>query len=162
MKKEEFKNDIKLLKEKAPHVYNDVARVSNPLYRLHGELYSMDIEFLKKTHNLLMSELDIISSLFYSGGDDYILSPTQLKERLLFTSGGMTKVLKKLKSMDLISRIDNKDDARSKLVQLTKKGSDLAQVALKDILLLENEYFSVLNKKEQEELSKLLLKCIKR
>lgn len=161
MKKDEFEKDIELLKKKAPDIYNDVVEVSSPLHRVYTEFNNINIEFLKEKHNLLMSELDIMSSLFYSGGEAYILSPSQLMQRLLFSSGGMTKALKKLESKNLICRLDNKEDGRSKLVQLTEEGVLTIQKGIKDIFLCESDYFSVLKEHEKKELSRLLLKCLR-
>ena len=162
MKKEEFEKDIQLLKNKAPSVFHDIVYVTNPFFRLYNELHGMNAEFLQKQFNITMSELDIITSLFYSGGESYTLSPTRLMERILFSSGGMTKILKKLESKNLILRLENPDDGRSKLVQLNEKGIALAQEGLKSLLRFEAEYFSDLNESEQAELSRLLLKTLKR
>ncbi len=161
MKKEEFKKDMILLKEKAPHVYNDVVYITSPFYRVYNELYGLTIQLLDKDYNLTMNELDIITSLFYSGDENYALSPTKLTERLLFSSGGMTKILKKLETKKLVTREENENDGRSKLVQLTEKGLELAQEGLKNLFLFEEKYFANLNNEEQKQLSTLLLKSLK-
>lgn len=162
MKKEEFEKDIQLLKEKAPNVFHDIAYVTNPFFRLYTEIHAKNAEFLQKRFGITMSELDIMTSLFYSGAESCTLSPTQLMERILFSSGGMTKILKKLESKNLITRLENPDDGRSKLVQLNETGIALAQEGLKNLLRFEAEYFSDLNENEQAELSRLLLKSLKR
>lgn len=161
MKKEEFEQDMLLLKTKAPHIYNDVAYITSPFYRLFNELDIAKTQLLQKNYDLMVSELEIITSLFYSGGETYTLSPTKLTERIQFSSGGMTKILKKLEKKELICRLANKNDARSKLVQLTKEGVRLAQEGLKDVLLFEANHFSHLNKEEKKQLSMLLLKSLK-
>lgn len=161
MKKEEFEEDMLLLKTKARHIYNDVAYITSPFYRLFNELDIAKTQLLQNNYDLMVSELEIITSLFYSGGETYTLSPTKLMERIQFSSGGMTKILKKLEKKELVFRLINSNDARSKLVKLTREGARLAQEGLRDVLLFEEHYFSHLTQKEQKQLSKLLLKALK-
>jgi len=47
------------------------------------------------------------------------VAPINLYESLVFSSGGMTKLLKKLEDRNYISRVDNPIDKRSKLVRIT-------------------------------------------
>ncbi|MFT7004604.1 MAG: DNA-binding MarR family transcriptional regulator [Sulfurimonas sp.] len=162
MKKDEFEKDIKLIKDKTPKVYNDIVRITSPFYRVYTELNTISMQFLQNHHDISPSELDILTSLLYSGGDEYTLSPTSLMQRIIFSSGGMTKILKKMQSKGLIKRLDNIEDGRSKLVQLTQEGKQTTQIALEKLLLLEADYFSSLNANEKEELSRLLLECMKK
>lgn len=71
---------------------------------------------------LQRSDSDVLASLFFNNN---LLSPTQLYEAMLFSSGGMTKVLKRLEMKGLISRIPSTDDRRSLLVKLEEKGEIL-------------------------------------
>ena len=96
-----------------------------------------------------------------SGNDEYILSPTKLYERLLFTSGAITKVLKKLEDKKYIIRLDNEFDKRSKLVQITPLGKEICQKTLKEVLLYEEQCFSPLNEDEKEIFKNLLIKMMK-
>ena len=161
MKKEEFEKDMLLLKTKVPNVYNDIACVMSPFYRLFNELDIAKTELLQEKYNLSVSELEIITSLFYSGGETHTLTPTKLTQRIQFSSGGMTKILKKLESKKLVYRVENRKDARSRLVKLSKEGIRLAQEGLKDVLAFEEDYFSILTTQEKKQLSKLLLKSLK-
>jgi len=161
MKKEEFEEDVLLLKTKTPNIYNDIMYVVSPFYRVFNELDIAKTQLLQKSYGLLVSELEIITSLFYSGGEAYTLSPTKLMERIQFSSGGMTKVLKKLEKKKLVCRLVSNNDARSKLVKLTKEGVRLAQDGLRDVLLFEEHYFSCLSEEEKKQLSTLLLKSLK-
>ena len=80
---------------------------------------------------------------------------------MVFSSGGMTKVLKKLEEKEYITRVDNQNDKRSKLVQLSKKGEILLNKALKDVVDLEKDFFSPLDEKEQKTLKELIYKVLK-
>ncbi len=62
-----------------------------------------------------------------------MLTPTDLYRSLLITSGGMTKVLKQLEQENLIERLENPHDQRSKFVKLTEAGSLRAESAMADV-----------------------------
>ena len=72
----------------------------------------------------------------------------------------MTKVLKKLDAKGFIKRLDNKEDKRSKLVRLTKRGKEIVEKSLSDVITLEEEMFSQVNTKDRESLSELLFKTL--
>ena len=74
--------------------------------------------------DLSLWEFDMLATLRRSGAP-YCLSPTELFSTLMVTSGTMTHRLKRLESSGLIERVPNEQDARSMLVQLTKKGLKL-------------------------------------
>ena len=57
------------------------------------------------------------------------LSMKELGEKLYLDSGTLTPLLKKLESQGLIERTRSKDDERSVLIKLTKKGSALEESA---------------------------------
>jgi DNA-binding MarR family transcriptional regulator len=55
-------------------------------------------------------------------GEPYELRPTDLKARILLTSGGTTNVLNRLVASGLIERERDDTDGRSSWVRLTQKG----------------------------------------
>ncbi len=113
-----------------------------------------------KESNINQSELDVLAALYYVSDGSFTLTPTQLYDVMLFSSGGMTKLLKKLESRNFIRRVDNNEDKRSKLVQITKQGQEITSKALKDIVAFEDKYFSKLDIKEQEMFKKLIYKML--
>ena len=104
--------------------------------------------------------MDVLASLHSSQDEDHTLTPTQLYERLFFSSGGMTKVLNKLQIKEFIIRLENKEDKRSKLVQLTPTGIEILKIALADVTKLEETIFSNVNDNERKQLSNLLFKTL--
>ena len=161
MKIEELDIDIQKHKDKSPNTYHEIINVTVPFYMLYSKLLKEITELENGGLNISNSELDVLGSLKMSGGDDFTLSPTDLYERLLFSSGGMTKVLKKLEEKEFINRIDNVEDKRSKLVQLTKKGKQVLDKQLKALILKENDVFSNLDEKDRLNLKSLLVKALK-
>jgi len=156
----ELEKDILRHKEKSPETYNDIAQITVPFYMFYNKM--MDgVYNVEEQYGISNSELDVLASLIMSGNDEYILTPTKLYERLLFTSGAITKVLKKLEEKKYITRLDNEYDKRSKLVQITPSGKEICQKTLKDVLLYEEQCFEPLNQEEKDIFKNLLIKMMK-
>jgi DNA-binding MarR family transcriptional regulator len=74
-------------------------------------------------------EFDVLATLRRSG-TPYCLAPTALFSALMITSGTMTHRLQRLEAGGLVSRVPNRNDARSMLVQLTPAGLELIDRAV--------------------------------
>lgn len=159
-------NELKLhldnCKEDSICTNSDIGYVTLPLLMLSQNLLLKMDRLLESKYQLSHSELDVLASLHSSSNPEQTLSPTKLYERLLFSSGGMTKVLKKLEEKEYIIRLDNKDDKRSKLVQLTSKGSEVLTTSLADVIKMEEEMFTHLNKEDRKSLSNLLFTALEK
>ncbi|WP_419766402.1 MAG: MarR family winged helix-turn-helix transcriptional regulator [Arcobacter sp.] len=156
----ELKNGIENHKKRSPSTYNENINITLPLYIIHQKIFSGISQIQEKRHGITNIELDVLASLVMGGGDDYTLSPTQLYDRLLFSSGGMTKVLKRLEDKGYIIRLENSGDKRSKLVRLTSKGKETSTRVLKDVIAYETKYFDCLDKDEKENFKNLLFKVL--
>ncbi len=154
----QFENNLENVKKLSPNVYKETMQLSVPFFLLHKKLYEEGNRLLNEEFSLNQSELDILASVYYMTDGSFTISPTELYEVMFFSSGGMTKVLKKLETKELIIRVDNKIDKRSKLVKLTAKGKDLTARALENIVKFEDKHFSKLENEEQKLFKKLLLK----
>ena len=97
---------------------SDIGYVTLPLLMLSQRLLTRIGNLLDEKYSLSNSELDVLAALRSSGDEEFKLTPTKLYEGLLFSSGGMTKVLKKLEKKEYIRRVDNEEDKRSKLCLL--------------------------------------------
>ena len=135
--------------------------LSIPFFILHKKLFKEGDTLLNEEFGINQSELDILASLYYMTDGTFTMSPTKLYEVMFFSSGGMTKILKKLESKELIIRIDNKVDKRSKLVQLTNKGQEITAKALEEVVSFEDKHFSKLSGSEQELFKELFLKLLR-
>ena len=60
-------------------------------------------------------------------GHPYQLSPSKLYSRLQKSSGGMTKILKRLEERGLVERSPDPQDGRGSLVSLTGEGLDVQE-----------------------------------
>ncbi|HXV70917.1 MAG TPA: MarR family transcriptional regulator [Acidimicrobiia bacterium] len=84
------------------------------------------------------------------------LSPSELAEDLLLTSGGMTVRLNRLQAAELIERQPNPRDGRGVLVHLTAAGSELVNDALTAVLDAQSAMVGTLKSSERERLAGLL------
>jgi len=82
----------------------------------------------------------------------------QLYDATVFSSGGMTKVLKKLEDREYITRCPSQEDKRSLLVCITPLGMKIVEDALEQIVISKEKIFNILTNKEQESLNKILEK----
>lgn len=156
----QLKENLENIKIQTPDIYKDSMNITIPFFLLSSKLFEHGEKMLKEKYNLNQTELDILSLVYYSTDEKYRITPTKLYDMMLFSSGGMTKALKKLESKDYIKRVENENDKRSKLVELTSLGKEIAVKAIKDIVEFEDKSFSKLDKQEQQLLSKLLLKAL--
>lgn len=155
-----LQNGIQNIKENTPEIYKNSINISASLFFLKNKMYDEGNEILSNVYNMNQTQLDVLATLYYLGDKKYTLSPTELYERMLFSSGGMTKVLKQLEEKKYIQRIENSEDKRSKLVQLSQLGEDITVKALGEVLELEDTYYNKLNKEEQKTLQVLLEKML--
>lgn len=82
-------------------------------------------------HGLNGPSFDMLATLLRSG-PPHALSPNQLLETMMVTSGTMTNRIDQLEKDDLVARVRNPNDKRSVLVQLTTKGQRIIDTAVTD------------------------------
>jgi DNA-binding MarR family transcriptional regulator len=66
-----------------------------------------------------------------AAGEPFALRPSELKSRLLMTSGGVSGVINRLERTGLVERQPDPSDGRGAVVCLTTKGADTAIEALR-------------------------------
>jgi len=112
-----------------------------------------------QSHGLQQGEFDVLATLRRAGAP-YALSPTDLFESLMISSGGMTNRLDRLEQAGLIARSRNPEDRRGTIVSLTERGLELMNRIIP--LHVENQARAIaaLGRKEQKQLRDLLSKLI--
>jgi len=98
---------------------------------------------------------DVLASL-RRVGSPYQLSPGQLIQETMVTSGTMTNRLDRLEELGLITRTQDPNDGRGILVTLTKAGAKAVDSAMEDLLSREREFLKGLSKSDQSALAALL------
>ena len=110
------KNYIKNFYENVENkILDDVFTLSLPITLIHKIVFNKNEQYIKDKYGLNHSEIDVLISLYFNNKTQ---TPTELYESTIFSSGGMTKVLKKLEQDKYISRSPDKNDKRSMLVIL--------------------------------------------
>ncbi|GHH84109.1 MarR family transcriptional regulator [Streptomyces sulfonofaciens] len=74
--------------------------------------------------DLTRAEYDVLSTL-RSLGPPYRMRPTDLRHRLVLSSGGTSNVLRRLHTAGLVRREPDESDGRGSVVTLTQAGIDL-------------------------------------
>ncbi|OBQ87146.1 MULTISPECIES: MarR family transcriptional regulator [unclassified Mesorhizobium] len=108
---------------------------------------------------LQQGEFDVLATLRRSGAP-HALTPTELYEATMVTSGAMTARLDRLEKAGLIQRAPHPSDRRGVVVQLTSKGLELIDEALTAHVANEHEILAGLAPEDRKMLATLLKKLI--
>jgi DNA-binding MarR family transcriptional regulator len=89
-------------------------------------------------------------------GEPYQLSPSKLYSRLQRSSGGMTKILKRLEEQALVERAPDPEDGRGSLVSLTKRGLEVQDHVFKAFLSATQDLLDPLSETELKDTDAVL------
>ena len=98
---------------------------------------------------------DVLAALRRSGAP-YQLTPGQLLQETMVTSGTMTNRLDHLEELNLITREPDPRDGRGSLVTLTKSGMRAVDRAMEDLLQQEGVFLESLSEADRMKLAALL------
>lgn len=135
----------------------EVFTMTFPIALIQKTIFAHAESFLKEKFDLLNSEVDVLASLYTH---NRVLSPTQLYDLTIFSSGGMTKVLKRLQERGFIYRKEDANDKRCMLVCLSESGEEIVKKSLFEISKECSKYFETFTKEEQELFESLLKKVL--
>jgi DNA-binding MarR family transcriptional regulator len=97
---------------------------------LIGAVFEQALKAELSELGLTYAEFDVLAALM-RGGEPYRMKPSELSRALMLTSGGTSNVLQRLAAVGLVERSKNAEDARSRFVQLTPSGLELASAAMR-------------------------------
>lgn len=117
--------------------------------------FEREIELELRRFDLSVHEFNALCALRRIG-PPHRLTPTALADALLFTSGGLTKLLERLERAGLVSRERDEADRRVLLVCLTDAGRARQAEAMGAHLRNEEELLAPLAGEEREQLAELL------
>ncbi len=101
------------------------------------------------------ANFDMLATLRRSG-EPYTLSPSDLMETMMVSSGTMTNRIDQLERAGLVARSQNPDDGRSFLISLTPKGFELIDAAVTAHVETQKRLISTLSEGERTALDRLL------
>ncbi len=111
-------------------------------------------------HGLTGAEFDVLITL-RKMAPPYELTPTELRNSTLITSGGLTKVLHQLEDRQLVMRIDDPLDGRIKRVRLTNTGINKAETVLTEILRTDAAMLNqLISNKDLQGINVILMKLL--
>ncbi|MGG6895689.1 MULTISPECIES: MarR family winged helix-turn-helix transcriptional regulator [Rhizobium] len=105
--------------------------------------------------DLNSANFDMLATLRRSG-EPYTLSPSDLMETMMVTSGTMTNRIDQLEKASLVARSQNPNDGRSFLISLTSKGFELIDAAVTAHVETQTRLISTLSEEERTALDGLL------
>jgi DNA-binding MarR family transcriptional regulator len=120
-----------------------------------SRLLQLEVERSLAMFDLTINEFNTLNALRRSGAP-HKLSPKAVGVSLLFSSGGLTKLLERLENRGLIAREPNPEDGRGVLVSLTDEGRELQEDAMEAHQLNEEQLVSPLTPAQRERLNVIL------
>jgi DNA-binding MarR family transcriptional regulator len=102
---------------------------------------------------------DVLSAL-RRAGDPYELSPGQLVQQTLVTSGTMTNRVDRLERRGLVERRPDPGDRRGVHVRLTHTGREVVDRAMAELITQENSMLGHLSTADQRQLAGLLRRML--
>ena len=128
-----------------------LARLRNHLAR------ETDAELAK--HGLNASSFDVLATLRRSG-PPYRLSPSELMETMMITSGTMTNRIDQLEKAGMVERLDNPEDRRGVIIALTDKGLDTVDKAVTGHVANQHRLVAALSEEDRKQFDALLAKFL--
>jgi len=117
--------------------------------------FTREMEATLASYGLNLPAFDVLATLRRSGRP-FRLSPGELMERTMVTSGTMTNRVDQLEKQGLVVRVKNPDDARGFLVSLSPKGRRKIDAALAAHVETQKGLVSILSQNEFSKLNALL------
>ena len=106
-------------------------------------------------HGLGEGDFDVLATLRRQG-EPFALTPGELGERTLVTSGAVSKRVDRLEARGLVARRPSVTDGRSRTVALTGKGRRVIDAAMGDHVANEARLLAGLDEEERATLGTLL------
>ncbi|PRY75300.1 DNA-binding MarR family transcriptional regulator [Yoonia maritima] len=120
-------------------------------------LLRSEMENTWKTFGLNSASFDVLATLRRSGKPNG-LSPGELLELTMVTSGTMTNRVDQLVKAGLVRRVQNRNDKRGFLIRLTDEGMTVIEAAVTDHVETQHRLMDGLSVNQKDELNGLLIK----
>lgn len=132
-------------------VFSRVSRLARRLDLARGHAFA--------GHRIDGWSFDVLAAL-RRAGEPYQLSPGQLVQQTLVTSGTMTNRVDRLERAGFVERGPDPSDRRGVLVRLTDPGRDVVDAAMADLVAQEESLLRDLPASDQTQLAALLRRIL--
>jgi DNA-binding MarR family transcriptional regulator len=144
--------------ETRPDLEVGALQVTARLSRI-GPLLARRQEEVFGRFGLSRGEVGALSALRISGSP-YRLSPTRLAKGLMLSSAGITSRIDRLERRGLVRRLDDPDDRRGVIIELTDEGRVVVDEAVAALAISDRQLLERLDPQEVEQLEGLLRKVL--
>ncbi len=141
-----------------PESCNDSVATIVRVHRVQRLLMEL-LEDILDRHALQTAEFEVLAALRRQP-PPYRMSPTELCNALLISSGGTSKILQRLQRRGLIERPPNPEDGRSQLVQLADSGKACIEAIMVELIAADEAALAALAEGERAQLDALLDKLL--
>ncbi|WP_137297160.1 MarR family transcriptional regulator [Psychromonas sp. SP041] len=143
-----------------PDIDSDSMKLFGRIAQLNQLTFQHVLTPFFSEHGLQSGEFDVLATLRRSGAP-YSLTPTEMYEDALISSGSMTNRINRLTNAGLVKRSENPQDKRGVFVTLTNKGFNLIDGLMVQHVENLKKVLSPLDEQEKEQLGNILLSLIK-
>lgn len=141
-----------------PHLDTTPMALIGRLLRISKHIETR-ITHCHKSFSLTLGEFDVLATLRRAANKS-CLTPSELSDALLLTSGAMTHRLDKLAEKGFVSRCHSEEDRRSVTVALTKSGRALIDEAIEVHVSVLNDLIKSLSAEDKKLLNGTLNKWL--
>jgi DNA-binding MarR family transcriptional regulator len=97
-----------------------------------------------------------VLSVLRTARPGFELRPTDLRDRLLLTSGGISNIVNRLERTGLVQRLPDPDDRRSSRVKLTPDGAKVAEEIMRAWAAVQQQVFATVDQQAARQASDAL------
>ncbi len=130
------------------------------LHRISARLTD-ELAIVFRDYGISAGEFDVLAAL-RRAGDPFERTPTDLAERTMITSGGLTKRVDRLEDAGLVQRRPSEHDGRGRVVALTDAGRVLVDAAFTRHMQNEHRLVGLLDKDDRRALELALTRWLAR
>jgi DNA-binding MarR family transcriptional regulator len=121
-------------------------------------IWQRRIRFSLEKYNISHAQFVIMATLLWFEAHNYETNQVLIVNTSKLDKMTVSKSLKKLAELELISRVEHAKDTRAKNVSLTKKGKDIINKLVPIVEKIDEEFFGQTSNTEQQNLICILRK----
>lgn len=114
-------------------------------------------KYIYEKYGLSQAEFDLIATLFISNNG---LTATEVSERMIFSAGGISKVVTKLELKKLIYKKTSLEDKRISILFLKENAKKIVKECIPLFEKNDDYFFNILDETEKEILERMFKKIL--